>query len=219
MPAIIRLEYVRPRRGGEAYGIADNVIRKMGRDNAGNVVQAETLTVGAASIQSSIAPVFENDLSLQGGVFARVTCFSGAAVIAPPTSDEIAPIATQANGVRIEAGDQPLLFPVETGWRLAFIESTMLSRQSARVTLLDNAGVGNGPVVSGLPGGWYMWACQGNFAGATLTLRVIGPDKATYMDVETMTGPGRKPVVLGERDTVRVVVSGGAPASLYSELS
>lgn len=218
MTSIIRIEYVRPRRGGEAYGISENVFRRMGRDNFGVVVPAETLQVGAVSVQSAIAPVFETDMSLQGGVFARVVCLSGAVVISPPTSDAVSPVATQATGVRLAAGDEPLLFPIETGWRLAAIESTWLSRLTGRIPLLSNAAA-SGAAISGVPAGSYIFSAQGTFGGAQLILRVLGPDGVNYLDLESLTAPGRKGVVLGERDTVRAFLVGGVPAGIYAELS
>lgn len=216
MTAKVRIEYVRPRLGGD-LGLNNDVIFQIVRDAASVVVPAEILLVGAASVQSAPAPVFAEDgRGMLGGVYGRVTVLVGAVVI---TEASAAPgAATDVNGVRLEAGQSPILLPIETGYRFALIEAAALARQTARVPLLNNAAA-SGAAVSGVPAGSYLWAVQGTFGGATVTLRELGPDGANWLDLETLTAPGRKGVVVGEQATVRAFVTGGAPVGLYSELS
>lgn len=145
MTAIIRIEYVRPRRAGEAYGIATNVIQEVVPTDEGEVVLAEYLTVGAASVRSAVAPVFIADRGYLGGVFTRVTCLAGAAVVRPPSAEEPAPTATDLNGVRVEQGQPPVLFPIEAGQSLAAIEA---ARSATPLTI--SGLTGTVPVTFGL---------------------------------------------------------------------
>lgn len=69
-----------------------------------------------------------------------------------------------------------------------------------------------------VPGGQYIWACQGTFGGATLTLQAKGPDGSTAMSVGTMTAAGAVSVDVGEGTEIRVAVTGGTPSALYSSL-
>ncbi|MFN3513469.1 MAG: hypothetical protein ACK41C_10510 [Phenylobacterium sp.] len=112
--AKIRIDYVRPRRGGDAYGISSDTIQEV-------VAPAQTLEVGEASIQSEAAPAFPPDArGALGGVFARISCLSGAVVA---TAAAVNPTATEAGGVRLEQGQRPILHPIETGQKMAFIQA------------------------------------------------------------------------------------------------
>lgn len=121
MTAKIRIEYVRPRRQGEAYGIAGDVIGKMAKDDDEVLVAAEYVTSSGVSALGAVMPAaFELDRGLAGGVFGRITCLQGAMVVAYP---EVAPVATDTGGVRLEAGHKPILLPIEGGQRFAAIEA------------------------------------------------------------------------------------------------
>lgn len=123
MTSVIRVEYVRPRRTAEAYGIAVDVVQEVALTVASAEIPAEYLAVGAVSVQSAVAPDFLPDRGYMGGVFARITCLAGAVVVRPPTAGVPAPIATDTNGVRLEQGHRPLMVPIESGQRLAAIEA------------------------------------------------------------------------------------------------
>jgi len=81
----------------------------------GVVFSAETVTSTGASVQSGAAPDF-------GGVAgqARVIPLSGAVIVAPAAAN---PTATQTNGVRLQAGDGPVVLPIPSGYKLAVIEA------------------------------------------------------------------------------------------------
>lgn len=85
------------------------------------------------------------------------------------------------------------------------------------VTLLSNASA-TGAASDPLAGGSYLWAAQGTFSGATLTLQSLGPDGSTYMDVTTLTAAGQKEIRVGVGEVLRVSVSGGPPSGIYSTL-
>jgi hypothetical protein len=104
--AKVRVEWVRLthadfERGGEG-GLA-------------SVAGAQTLTVGGTAVLSAPAPTFAGEG--QTG-FARVSGLAGAVNIAWGG----APIASETNGVRLEAGAQTLI-AVVTGQSLSFIEA------------------------------------------------------------------------------------------------
>jgi hypothetical protein len=84
------------------------------------------------------------------------------------------------------------------------------------VTLLSNASA-TGQNVQ-LAGGQYVWAVQGTFGGATVTLQALGPDGSTFMDVTPLTVAGSAIVRVGAGTVVRAAVSGGAPSGLYSDI-
>ena len=188
MTAKVRIEYVRPRLGGD-LGMNNDVIFQVVRDAMNVVVPAEILLVGAASVQSAVVPVFADDgRGMLGGVYGRVTVLVGAVVI---TEAGAAPgPANDVNGVRLEAGQQPILLPIEAGYRFALIEAAALARQTARIPLLNNAAA-SGLAVSGVPANSYIWTVQGTFGGATVTLRELGPDGVNWLDLETLTAPSR----------------------------
>lgn len=112
MSAKLRIELVRPRRAGDRNTPPGSAIL--------DFFFAEELTLSPASQTSSAAPTFPADQGLLGGVFARVTCLVGAAIV---TKADAAPVATQINGVRMERG-QTLYFPIEPGQKLAAIEAS-----------------------------------------------------------------------------------------------
>lgn len=214
--ARVRIEYVRPRHGGDAYGISADVVQEIARTTDDAVVPAEVLTVGPAQLLSSAAPLFVTTGGFAGGVFARIRSLQGAVVVSSASED---PAVTETTGLRLEAGDKPLLVSVQTGYRFAFREAVAAPRIGGRISVLSNA-VGTGPVVENVPGAAYIWSAVGTFNGATLTLRELQDDGATWLDLETLTAPGRKGVVVGEGRSVRVIVSGGTgPLGLYSGLA
>ena len=72
----------------------------------------------------------------------------------------------------------------------------------------------------GLKGGSYIWAVTATaWNGATVKLQALGPDGATYLDVDSLTANGTKGVVIGEGATVKLAVSGGVPTGLASSLT
>lgn len=113
MTSKIRIEYVRPRRSGDAYGISTDVIQQV-------VGQAQTFAVEGVSQQTDVAPLWPVDQGLHGGVFGRITVLRGAVLVHPAA---VNPVATANAGVRIEEGQDPLLLPIEAGQRFAFIEA------------------------------------------------------------------------------------------------
>ena len=79
--------------------------------------------------------------------------------------------------------------------------------------------VGTDPT-AGLKGGSYIWAVTATaWNGATVKLQALGPDAATYLDVDSLTANGTKGVVIGEGATVKLAVSGGAPTGVASSLT
>lgn len=79
--------------------------------------------------------------------------------------------------------------------------------------------VGTDPTV-GLKGGSYIWAVTATaWNGATVKLQALGPDGATYLDVDSLTANGTKGVVIGEGATIKLAASGGAPTGLASSLT
>lgn len=73
---------------------------------------------------------------------------------------------------------------------------------------------------AGVRGGSYIWALTVTaWNSATVKLQALGPDGATYLDVDSLTANGSKGVVLGEGATVRLAVSGGTPTGLASSLT
>lgn len=215
MAAKVRIEYVRPRLGGD-LGMNNDVILQVVKDADGDVIPAELVTA-AASVLTNVAPTFRDDgRGMVGGVYGRVTCLTGAAVITEASATP-GP-ATDVNGIRIEAGQQPIMLPIEAGYRFAVVEAAYRARLAPRVTLLSNASASSGPITD-LPAGAYLWSMQGTFGGATATLKVLGPDGVNWLDLESMTFPNRKGVTIGENDTVRVFISGGTPSGLYSEMA
>ncbi len=112
MTSKLRIEYVRPQHPGDGQDLNPDAIVDI-------VAPGETLTIGAASVQSSVAPDFPSDRGFTGGVFARLTCVLGAVVVTEPAAN---PTATEAAGTRLRAGETRFL-PVETGQRLAAIEA------------------------------------------------------------------------------------------------
>lgn len=86
--------------------------------------------------------------------------------------------------------------------------------------LLENAaatGAPVGPIVQGS----YIWAVAGTFGGATVKLQTLGPDGATYVDVAgaSMTANGAMEVRIGGGAMIKVVVTGGVPSALYSNVT
>lgn len=92
----------------------------------------------------------------------------------------------------------------------------MSNVRNVAVVLLSNASATGQPVT--VPGGQYVWAAQGTFSGATLTLQALGPDGANYIDVTTLSANGAIDVRIGQDTAMRVSVSGGAPSAIYSNL-
>lgn len=84
--------------------------------------------------------------------------------------------------------------------------------------LLDNASA-TGAAISVAPGR-YCYAVDGTFGGATVTLKLLGPDGSSYISVgadAALTAEGAVIVELPACD-VRAEVSGGSPSGLYASL-
>lgn len=85
-----------------------------------------------------------------------------------------------------------------------------------RVTLLNDAAETGDPVL--WPGGLLSFQCVGTFDGATVTLQILGPDGATWIDADsttTITAAGGGNVLL-PRGTIRALVAGGSPSGLFA---
>jgi hypothetical protein len=108
----LRIEYVRPQRLGNGYNMDPDAIMDV-------VAAGEEIVVGAVSAQSAAAPDFPEDRGLKGGVFARLSCPSGAVIVTEAAAN---PTATSAGGVRLTPG-RAVLQPVETGQKFAAIDA------------------------------------------------------------------------------------------------
>jgi len=84
-------------------------------------------------------------------------------------------------------------------------------------TLLSNASsTGSGVTWDG---GTGVFACAGTFAGATVTLQVLGPDGSTWLTVgasTTLAASGLGGFVLPP-GKIRALVAGGPPSGLYAQ--
>lgn len=202
----VRIDYVRPRRGGDAYGISAHAIQEI-------VAPSETIAVGAGSVRSAVAPEFPNDdRGEEGGVFARVSCATGAVIVTEASSD---PEASELAGVWVAA--DPVLMPIETGWRLAFIQAS--EQPLGAPTAAPTYAVSTAPTPS-VKGGSYIWAATAsNWNGAQAKLQAVGPDGVTYLDIESLGANGAKGVVIGEGAIIKLAVTGGAPVGLVSSLT
>jgi hypothetical protein len=68
-------------------------------------------------------------------------------------------------------------------------------------------------------GGNYIWEAEGTFGGATLQLQAANANGTmTNITGASMTANGFVSVELGANALVRVTVTGGSPANLYSTL-
>lgn len=113
MSSKIRIEFIRPRRNGDGGDLGAGAVFAMFGD-------ALPITLTAASTASAAAPAFEADRGLMGGVFARITCERGVAIVNPTPA--AAPVVTQVTGVRLEKGQPPMLIPIEPGQKIAAME-------------------------------------------------------------------------------------------------
>jgi len=82
--------------------------------------------------------------------------------------------------------------------------------------LLNNASATGDEVVWG--GGMGVFACEGTFGGATVTLQYLGPDGTTYraMGTDTTLTSGGAGVFIFPPGVIRALVAGGAPSGLYA---
>lgn len=86
--------------------------------------------------------------------------------------------------------------------------------------------ISNG-VATGTPqkvaGGLYSFAVVASaFGGASVKLQILGPDQATYLDIDatlSFTANGIQAVDLPGGGTVRATVTGGPPTAVYATLS
>lgn len=84
--------------------------------------------------------------------------------------------------------------------------------------LIDNAAV-TGPAVAVAPGR-YCYAVDGTFGGATVALKMLGPDGTNYIGVgddAALTAEGAVLVDL-PACSVRAEISGGSPANIHASL-
>lgn len=90
------------------------------------------------------------------------------------------------------------------------------------VPILANVVATGAAVVVG-QGGFYSFAVSASaWAGATVKLQILGPDGTTFMDIDTalaFTANGIQGVELPAGATVKGVISGGPPTSVYATLS
>lgn len=85
------------------------------------------------------------------------------------------------------------------------------------VVLLNNVAVTGSSVRA--KGGNYIWEAEGTFGGATLQLQAANANGTmTNITGASLTANGFVSVELGADALVRVTVTGGSPANLYSAL-
>lgn len=85
------------------------------------------------------------------------------------------------------------------------------------VSLLQNVAVTGSNVR--VKGGNYIWEAEGTFGGATLQLQAANANGTmTNITGASLTANGFVSVELGANALVRVTVTGGSPANLYSNL-
>ncbi len=198
----LRIEHLVPARPGDGAG------------EPAAILGVQTLSgSGTTSVLSDPAPDFGLDGRVARAGAARVSVLRGAAVIA--WGD--APVASEAAGLRLEAGRSQLLL-IATGQKVAACEAADAPAGASVRTLLSNASA-TGAAQTDVAGGAYIWTVQGTFGGATVKLQTLGPDGTNWLDVASLTTAGSTGVVVGEAAAVRASVSGGTPAALYSTLS
>ena len=88
--------------------------------------------------------------------------------------------------------------------------------RASRVELLTNASAAGSTKI--WPGGRGTFWAGGTFSGATVALRVLGPDNATWVDAGSYTsltanGAGNFDLPQGQ---IRANVTGGSPTGLYA---
>ena len=90
------------------------------------------------------------------------------------------------------------------------------------ISLLSNVGAtGNGPQVTVLRGGTYLWRTAGTFGGTTAKLQDLGADGSTWTDITgaSATAAGTIALEIGKGSTLRAVLTGGAPTGIYSDIA
>lgn len=90
------------------------------------------------------------------------------------------------------------------------------------ITLLSGSSATGSSQVSALSGR-YCFAVAGTFGGATVGLQMLGPDDATWINVEDDSGSlaitsARAVAVLLPAGRFRASITGGSGASLYANL-
>jgi len=88
---------------------------------------------------------------------------------------------------------------------------------SLALDLLNNAAATGNP--ARWPGGRGSFVAAGTFGGATVKLQMLGPDGATWLDVDSTTSVTAVGHVVFEAGAgqLRALVSGGSPSGLYAK--
>jgi len=88
------------------------------------------------------------------------------------------------------------------------------------IVLLSNAAATGNPFKVDV-GGTYFWMVQGTFAGATVDLRILGPDGVNYILVtgSALTANGMVSVDLPSGAMVKAQVTAGPPSGIYASLA
>lgn len=91
------------------------------------------------------------------------------------------------------------------------------------MTLLANASA-TGPESAPQRPGRYCFAVAGTFGGATVGLQMLGPDGATWIDIEDDAGAiaiasAKARLVALPAGRYRATITGGAGASLFATLA
>jgi hypothetical protein len=90
---------------------------------------------------------------------------------------------------------------------------------SASVSLLSNASASGS--LQAWPGGQAIFAVTGTFAGATVSLQLLGPDGVTLLTAgagTTLTAPGVGVVALPPGQ-VQATITGGPPSGINASLA
>lgn len=84
--------------------------------------------------------------------------------------------------------------------------------------LIDDAAATGDPVA--VAPGRYCYAVDGTFSGATVTLKLLGPDGSSYISVGSDAALTAEGAVLVDLPacTVRAEVSGGPPSNIHASL-
>jgi len=85
-------------------------------------------------------------------------------------------------------------------------------------TLLAAASA-TGSSVAAIAGGSYIWGISGAWNAATAKLQALLPNGISWTDVATATADGAQGVIIGDNATLRVLISGGPPSAVYSNLT
>jgi len=138
--AILRIEIIRPRRAGDTASPLGSAVLQF--------FQAEVMTLGAAPANSLACPAGDIDQGLTGGLYARVICLAGAAIVSMPAADPASGLSA-LTGFRLDQGAEKLI-PIATGQKLAAMEDPRGS--SGGLKTVKSAALEGGKVIKAVPG-------------------------------------------------------------------